>query len=184
MFFFDRKVVGLNYSGEQYVVKKLNGWHNAGTNKVKKSLEGVMKLAYETVIAERIKDGRVGIMTLNRPDKLNAWNSQLVEDMTNCLKEFKNDANMNVVIVKGAGKHFCAGMDLAEVLDKSGDEILAFFKKCFAIRTLMQSMPQITIAVTHGIVAAFGIHLVWFCDLAVSSEDASFGAPPINVGFG
>ena len=141
-------------------------------------------MKYETVLAERTKDGRVGIMTLNRPDKINAWSRQLVEDMTSCLEEFKNDENINVVIVKGAGKNFSAGMDFEEVLNKPQEEAGAFLKKCMGMRNVLQSMPQITIAAVQGIAAAFGTHLVWFCDLAVASEDASFGAPPINVGVG
>ncbi len=141
-------------------------------------------MKYKTVIAERVKDGRIGIMTLNRPEKLNAWNNQLVEDMSSCLAEFKKDEQMNVVIVKGAGNHFSAGMDFAEILNKPGDEILAFMKKCLSMRQALQTMPQITIAAVQGTAAAFGVHLTWFCDLAIASEDASLGAPPINVGVG
>jgi len=141
-------------------------------------------MEYKTVIAERVRDGHVGIMTLNRPDKLNSWNHQLVDDIFSCLQDFKKDENMNVVIVKGAGKHFSAGLDFSQQLDKTGEEILAFFHKAFSIRILMQSMPQITIAAVHGVAAALGIHMVWFCDLAVASEDASIGVPAINVGFG
>ena len=67
---------------------------------------------------------------------------------------------------------------------KQGDDILTFFKKAMSLRSLIQSMPQIAIAQVHGIAAALGTHLTWFCDLAVASEDAQFGAPPINVGLG
>lgn len=141
-------------------------------------------MEYKTVISERVKDGRVGIMTLNRPDKLNAWTSGLVDDMTACLEDFKKDEKVNVVIIKGAGKHFSAGMDFGEVLDKPGDVIISFFNKMWSVRPLLHSMPQITIAAVHGIAAAFGIHLTWMCDLAIAAEDAQFGAPPINVGLG
>jgi enoyl-CoA hydratase/carnithine racemase len=141
-------------------------------------------MKYETVISERVKDGRVGIMTLNRPDKLNAWNRQLLDDMVNCLEEFKNDENMRVVVVKGAGKHFSAGMDFTEVLDKPLDVGRAFLRRCSNMREALHSMPQITIAAVRGTAAAFGTHLVWYCDLAVASENAFFGAPPINVGIG
>jgi enoyl-CoA hydratase/carnithine racemase len=123
-------------------------------------------------------------MTLNRPEKINAWNEQLVSDMLSCLEDFKNDENMHVVIVKGAGKHFSAGMDFAAVTDKPGEEILRFFKKCMSVRDVLQSMHQITIAAVQGVATAFGIHIAWFCDLAIASEDASIGAPPINIGIG
>ena len=140
-------------------------------------------MKYEFIISERVKEGRVGVMTLNRP-KVNAWNNELVDEMTACLNEFRDDPNVNVVIIKGNGQHFSAGMDFSEVLNKPGDTILAFFKKMMGIRQALQSMPQITIAQVHGTAAAFGTHLTWFCDLAVASEDANFGAPPINVGLG
>lgn len=141
-------------------------------------------MTYETVIGERAKDGRVGILTMNRPEKLNAWNTQFVNDMSACLTEFKEDPDVNVVIIKANGKHFSAGMDFSEAFDKPADTTLAFFKKMMTIRSLLHSMPQITIAQVHGTAAAFGTHLVWFCDLAVASEDAKFGAPPINIGLG
>jgi enoyl-CoA hydratase/carnithine racemase len=140
-------------------------------------------MEYATVVSERTKEGRVGIMALNHPP-VNSWNNQLIDDMTACLNDFKNDPDINVVIIKGNGKHFSAGMDFNEVLNKPSDVIMAFFRKAFAVRYLMRSMPQIIIAQVHGIAAAYGIHLTWFCDLAVASEDAQFGAPPINVGLG
>jgi enoyl-CoA hydratase/carnithine racemase len=140
-------------------------------------------MEYKLVTAERVKEGRVGIMGLNRPP-VNAWNHPLVDEMTACLTEFKNDPKIAVVIIKSNCKHFSAGMDFAEILNKQGDVILDTFNKFINVRNLIQSMPQIVIAQVHGIAAAFGTHLTWFCDLAVASEDASFGAPPINVGIG
>jgi enoyl-CoA hydratase/carnithine racemase len=140
-------------------------------------------MEHELIISERVKEGRVGIMTLNRPP-VNAWNHTLVDNMTDCLNDFKNDPNVNVVIIKGNGNHFSAGMDFAEILNKPGDTILDTFGKFMGMRSVLQSMPQITIAQVHGTAAAFGTHLTWFCDLAVASEDALFGAPPINVGIG
>lgn len=138
---------------------------------------------YKTMITERRKDGRIGVITLNNPP-VNAWSNQFIDDLGACLTEFKNDPDMNVVIIKGNGKHFSAGMDFGEILNKRSDAILDFFKKCMSIRPLMQSMPQIIIAQVHGTAAAYGTHLSWFSDLAVASEDARFGAPPINVGLG
>jgi enoyl-CoA hydratase/carnithine racemase len=140
-------------------------------------------MEYATVVTERTKEGKIGIMALNRPP-VNAWNHQFMDDMVSCLNDFKNDPDMNVVIIKSKCKHFSAGMDFNEVLKKQGDDILTFFKKAMSLRSLIQSMPQIAIAQVHGIAAALGTHLTWFCDLAVASEDAQFGAPPINVGLG
>ena len=140
-------------------------------------------MEYKLVTAERVKEGHVGIMALNRPP-VNAWNHPLVDEVTACLTEFKDDPDINVVIIKSNCKHFSAGMDFGEILNKQGDIILDTFNKFINVRKLIQSMPQIVIAQVHGIAAAFGTHLTWFCDLAVASEDASFGAPPINVGIG
>jgi len=140
-------------------------------------------MEYATVVSERIKEGRIGVIALNSPP-VNAWSHQFVDDMTACLNDFKDDSDMNVVIIKSNCKHFSAGMDFNVVLNKPADTILDFFKKCMSIRPLLQSMPQITIAQVHGTAAAFGTHLTWFCDLAVASEDAQLGAPPINAGIG
>jgi 2-(1,2-epoxy-1,2-dihydrophenyl)acetyl-CoA isomerase len=140
-------------------------------------------MTYATVIAERAKEGQVGIMALNRP-KVNAWNRQLVEDMAACLNNFKNDPNVRVVIIKSNCNHFSAGMDFEEVLNQTGDLIKGVFRRNYGILTLLRSMPQITIAQVHGVAAALGTHLTFYCDLAVASEDASFGAPPINLGMG
>ncbi len=140
-------------------------------------------MEYKTIATERRKDGKIGVIALNNPP-VNAWSNQFIDDLGACLTEFKNDPDMNVVIIKSNCKHFSAGIDFGEILNKSSDAILDFFKKCMSIRPLMQSMPQITIAQVHGTAAAYGTHLSWFCDLAVASEDAKFGAPPINVGLG
>lgn len=140
-------------------------------------------MEFQTIVPERIKDGKIGVVALNRPP-VNAWSHQLIDEMTDCLNDFKNDPDMNVVIVKSNCKHFSAGIDFDEILNKPGDIILDFFKKALSIRPLLQSMPQITIAQVHGVAAAYGTHLTWFCDLAVASEDAQFGAPPINAGLG
>lgn len=135
------------------------------------------------VFTERARDGRLGFVILNRPHKANAWNQELVDGLKAAFEEFKNEKGVHVVIVKGAGKHFSAGFEFDLLENGSGDDILHFFYSCAWLRPLMHSMPQITIAAVHGTAAALGTHLTNFCDLAIASEDAFFGAPPINVGF-
>ncbi|MBI1203265.1 MAG: p-hydroxycinnamoyl CoA hydratase/lyase [Rhodopseudomonas sp.] len=136
----------------------------------------------ETVTVER--EGKVAIVTLNRPNKRNAMSPQLHLDMTQVLDELRDDDTINVVVITGAGQAFCAGMDLKEFFIKNRDDG-AMFEKAFRAsvewrgRTL-RYYPKVTIAMINGDCFGGAFSIVEGCDLAVAANEARIGLSEIN----
>ncbi|MEA2521163.1 MAG: enoyl-CoA hydratase [Actinomycetota bacterium] len=136
----------------------------------------------------RIEDiGPVRRLTMNRPKALNALDSHLIAALSEALDAAAEDPAVRVLIVKGAGRAFCAGYDLNEdagagtkdsvgwheELKHSAEEMLKFF-----------NFPKPIIAQVHSYCLAGGCDLMMICDLTVCSEDARFGEPEIRFGSG
>jgi len=138
----------------------------------------------ESVVATL--DGGVLTLTLNRPDKRNAMDSGVVAALTSGLERAELDADVRVVAVRGAGKDFCAGADLAELLesaDRSPDENAANAQRLGDVFIAMRRLPKPVVAVVHGRALAGGCGLATACDLVLSHEAASFGYPEVKRGF-
>jgi len=136
---------------------------------------------YQTVIVER-KD-HIGKLTLNRPEALNTLNVQLAKDIDNSLLELEADNEVYVIIIKGAGRAFCAGIDLEEFPKKTITS--QEFRNRPPLTQFMRNIPTMTkpvIAQVHGYATAAGCGLVAACDLAIASDDTFFGTTAINVG--
>lgn len=137
-------------------------------------------MVYETVIVER--KGHVGLITLNRPEKLNVVNIELANDVNSALHELDNDNGIRVIIIKGAGRAFCAGHELSQFL---GKPVLEYQETVRILESMMKTIASIgkpVIAAVHGAATAMGCGLTAACDLAIASEDARFGTTAINVG--
>jgi methylglutaconyl-CoA hydratase len=125
-------------------------------------------------------------LTLNRPDKRNALNSELIERLHSALEEADLDTNVRVVLIRGAGKDFCAGADLEELLasaDRSLSDNEEAALRLGAVFTRMRELPKPIIAMVHGRALAGGAGLVTACDLIVAGKTAQFGYPEIQRGF-
>lgn len=136
---------------------------------------------FQTVIYE--KKDHIGYVTLNRPQALNAYSVQMRDDLYEVLSAIKDDDEVRVAIVKGAGdKAFCAGADLTEFLTAPS---VVEARRIRAVRDLWRlflSIPQPLIAALHGYVLGSGMEIALFCDLRIASDDVLFGLP--EVGFG
>jgi len=137
---------------------------------------------YQTLLIEK-SDG-VAIVTFNRPDKKNAMNPQLHEDMTAALEELRYDDAARVLIITGSGDAFCAGMDLKEVFHGLKDQPVRYDKVVrmateWRGRTL-RYFPKPTIAMVNGYCFGGAFSIVEGCDLAVAAEEATFGLSEIN----
>ncbi|MCL6610597.1 MAG: enoyl-CoA hydratase [Peptococcaceae bacterium] len=128
-------------------------------------------------------DGKVGHLTLNRPEKRNPMSREMLEEITDLLTRVGREKNVHVVIIKGAGKVFSAGHDLREVAGGSPQEVLQIFRACYDTMKAVRDIPQPVIAQVHGIATAGGCQLVAACDLAVAAEDALFATPGAKIGF-
>ena len=141
---------------------------------------GAMAVALENLIVEERLPALV--ITLNRPEKLNALSVPLMKELIAELKEVAGRQDVHVVILKGAGRAFSAGHDLKELVDRSLHEEREIFGTCEELMATVQGIPQPVIAQVHGIATAAGCQLVAACDLAVSADDARFATNGIRNG--
>ena len=138
-------------------------------------------MTYETITVEK-RDNGVAVLTINRPDKLNALNSQVHIEGVAALDDLRRDAAVRVVVITGAGeKSFIAGADIKEFEGKTP----VTQRSTFLERTLFNSidnLPKPTIAMINGFCLGGGNELALACDLRVCSENARFSQPEINLG--
>jgi methylglutaconyl-CoA hydratase len=136
-------------------------------------------------ILSELRDG-VLTLTLNRPDKRNAIDTEMIDALHAALDRADLDADVRVLALKGAGKDFCAGMDLDELLgtaDKTQAENEKSAVYFGSIYIKMRQMPKPTVAVVQGRCLAGGMGLATGCDLIVAHAGSSFGYPEIQRGF-
>ena len=132
--------------------------------------------------------GAVATLTLNRPEALNALSDAMLAELKAAFTALAEDRTARVVILRGAGKAFCAGHDLREMQAgrQSEDEGSAYFADLFArcaeVMQMIPRLPQPVIAEAHGIATAAGCQLVASCDLAVAAEGTRFGVNGVNIG--
>ena len=137
---------------------------------------------YKTICAE-FDDG-VCLLTLDRPEKRNAMNPVLGEEITDALEKLRNDKRCRVLVITGAGESFCAGMDLKEFFIDLQDKP-AEYDRAHRVavewrgRTL-RLFPKPTIAMVNGHCFGGAFTIVEGCDLAVAAEDAKMGLSEIN----
>ncbi|MFN8669779.1 MAG: enoyl-CoA hydratase [Gemmatimonadaceae bacterium] len=126
-----------------------------------------------------------GVVTLmmNRPTQFNALSEAMLDALQHALDAVAADATARVVVIKGAGKAFCAGHDLKEMRAKPSQGYYAsLFSQCGRMMLSIQKLPVPVIAQVHGIATAAGCQLVAMCDLAVATADARFAVSGVNLG--
>jgi enoyl-CoA hydratase len=133
---------------------------------------------YETLLVTR--EGKVGLITLNRPHALNALNTQLIAELNKALKVFDADAAIGCIVITGNEKAFAAGVDIKEMHTKTfveayGSDFLAPFDKIGNIRKPI-------IAAVGGYALGGGCELAMSCDIILAADTAVFGQPEINLG--
>ena len=122
------------------------------------------------------------VITLNRPEKLNPLSVTLMTELIAELERQGARDEVQVVVLKGAGRAFSAGHDLKELVDRTLEEERSTFATCERLMATVQSLPQPVIAAVHGIATAAGCQLVASCDLAIASSDARFATNGIRNG--
>jgi methylglutaconyl-CoA hydratase len=131
-------------------------------------------------------DGGVLTLTLNRPDKRNALDTPLIDALHAALDRADLDAAVRVVVVRGAGKDFCAGADLEELLDsalRTMDDNERSALRLGRLFIRMRELPKPVVAVVQGRALAGGAGLATGCDLVLACESAQLGYPEIQRGF-
>jgi enoyl-CoA hydratase len=154
---------------------------------------------FENLEIDRVgTDGRVARVTLNRPEKMNALSQELLFELNDALHDIEADDTARVIILRGAGRTFCAGYDLTPPRGAGADGVVRRHKAvdekgrrlAMGIRTGMQqitdiqmyfwNMAKVTIAQIHGYALAGGCELAMMADMVVAAEDAQLGHPGVR----
>lgn len=135
---------------------------------------------YETITVE--KHGAVAVLTINRPDKLNALNSSVHAEGVAALDELRRDDGVRVLVITGSGpKSFVAGADISEFEGKTPVTQRATFQEKTLFNTI-DAFPKPVIAMINGFCLGGGNELALACDIRICSENARFSQPEINLG--
>ena len=144
-------------------------------------------MAYKTVILEKEED--IAVLTLNRPETLNAWNDQLALDASAAVEEVEQDEAMRALIITGSGRGFSSGFDVASLVEKTNK---SSFSEVFSEITGKPNIASLTaklrvldipvIAAVNGMAAAGGLSFALGCDLRIAAESARFSMAFIRRG--
>jgi enoyl-CoA hydratase/carnithine racemase len=126
------------------------------------------------------RDGHVGLITLNRPERLNAINTAMIAHLSEVLLQSEQDRNVRVIILTGAGRGFCSGLDLQEVADGSmigegGSTTVASIAEHPPF--VLRRMDTPVVCALNGPASGYGMDLALGCDFVIASEQASFVSP-------
>lgn len=134
---------------------------------------------YETL---KVEDrGAIRLVTIDRPDALNALNAQVVDELTTLL-EATAKADVRGLLLTGGGRAFVAGADIAAMAQMSPDAALRFAGRGHAVGEMLQALPIPTCAAVNGFALGGGCELALACDFIYASEKAKFGQPEVKLG--
>ncbi|MDM7275702.1 MAG: 3-hydroxyacyl-CoA dehydrogenase/enoyl-CoA hydratase family protein [Thermoprotei archaeon] len=153
----------------------------------RKSGEGFYKyVAVEEIVRETIivrKEKPIAWIVLNRPERLNAINPKMIEELDSALEDLEADPEVRVVIIKGSGRAFSAGADVTAFTGATPIDIARFSRKFQQLTLKMQYLAKPVIAAIHGYALGGGSEIALSADIRIASEDAIIGQPEINLGF-
>jgi len=137
-------------------------------------------MSYEKIVVEI--DDHIGTITLNRADHLNTFTSQMASELHRALLELDAEPRVRVLVVKGAGKAFCAGIDINELEDKTALEYRAWIEHMEQPLIAVSQLKKPVMAMVQGVAAANGMGLAVACDLTIAADNAKMGLTAVNVG--
>ncbi len=143
----------------------------------------------EEVILTNVSN-RVGALTFNRPDKLNALSRDLIFQSIDTLKRWSKDDEVGAIIITGAGRAFCAGGDVSAMADRneaeeqSLEEKIDWLREGHELSWTIYNIPKVTIAAVNGFAMGAGLGVCLSCDLRIASDKAKFGTAYAKVGYG
>ena len=135
-------------------------------------------MTYKMILSET--RGRVGLITLNRPQAMNALNNQLMHELMDALETFDKNDGVGAMVITGNEKAFAAGADIKEMADKSIQEMMD--QDHIAVFGRIRTIRKPVIAAVSGWALGGGCEVALSCDMIVASESAKFGQPEINIG--
>ena len=141
-----------------------------------------MDLSFETLLVA-VADDAIATVTINRPEKLNALNSQVLDDLDACFEELGSDPGVRGVLLTGAGpKSFVAGADIGRFSELDAESGHAFSLRGQSVFNRIENLGKPVVAAVNGYALGGGCELAMACHLRVASENARFGQPEVNLG--
>ena len=138
-------------------------------------------MTYETINVET--NGRLATLTLNRPQSMNAMNATMMKEIADALEWLNEQKEIQVLLIKGAGRAFSAGGDIKAMLDpESPMDIDAVMVDVSRLARALYSLPMVTIASVHGAAAGLGFSLVLGCDVVIAEENSKLAMNFIGIG--
>ncbi|MFN0278401.1 MAG: enoyl-CoA hydratase/isomerase family protein [Pyrinomonadaceae bacterium] len=131
-------------------------------------------------------ENAIRVLTLNRPEKRNALNDELIAALKDALREADADESLRAIVIRGAGKDFCSGADLSsiqKIATASYEENVEDARSLAELFLLIRQLRVPVIAAVHGRALAGGCGLATACDLVVATHAARFGYPEVKIGF-
>src|SRR5215207_2018930 len=135
-------------------------------------------MSYEMILTE--SRGRVGLITLNRPQALNALNNQLMREVMDALESFDKNDTIGAMVITGNEKAFAAGADIKEMADKTIEQMMD--RDHVAVFGRIRTIKKPVIAAVSGWALGGGCEVALSCDMIVASESAKFGQPEVTIG--
>lgn len=133
---------------------------------------------YNTILLE--KKNRIAFITINRPDALNALNSEVMSELSSLIAELDTDPEIAVSVLTGAGRAFAAGADIKEM--ESHSFVSMYLEDYFAKWDRFAAARKPVIAAVNGFALGGGCELAMMCDVIIASEKAKFGQPEVKLG--
>jgi enoyl-CoA hydratase len=138
-------------------------------------------MSYQTLKLEFTN--KIAVVFINRPEKLNALNSNVMSDLKDCFTELKSNEDVYVIILSGSGeKAFVAGADISELNNLNMIAAKEFSEKGQEVFDLIENMNKPVIAAVNGFALGGGCELALSCHIRLASENAKFGQPEVNLG--
>jgi enoyl-CoA hydratase/carnithine racemase len=137
-------------------------------------------VTFATVIYE--KQESVAVVTLNRPEVLNAFNVQMRDDLAEVLSAVRDDDDVRALVLRGAGRAFCAGADLTEFGSAPSPSIARRVRFARDVWSQLEHLPVPSIAALHGFALGSGLEMALFCDLRIAAAGTRFALPEVQRG--
>jgi enoyl-CoA hydratase/carnithine racemase len=133
------------------------------------------------IIVQRQKD--IGLITLNRPDSLNAWNRPMRNELIAALREFERDSSIRAIVMTGSGERaFCGGQDLKEAKDFDPHGAEDWIEEWRVLYGLIRSLSKPLVAALNGVAAGSGFQVALLADVRIGHPEVRMGQPEINSG--
>src|SRR5688572_28529566 len=128
------------------------------------------------------REGEVVRLFLNRPEKANALDSRVLQELRSCLESLTGDQSLRVVVLAGRGKTFCGGADITELRALNAETGPAFVTRIHEVCAAIRDLPVPVVARLHGAVIGAGLEIAAACDLRVAADGTKFAMPEVKLG--